>query len=522
MAKKRIFPLLAIVTAVAVALSGCGGSGGGNSQEPATQGQQGQTQQNDGGTKAETPKKPVKITIMANLHTPEVPSDKIEKLVEEATNTELDIQWVPDGSYDEKMNASLATGTLPKAVYIKNQASLILLRSAIRNGQFWEIGPLLKDYPNLSRLNPEVLKNTSVDGKIYALYQERPLSRQGLIYRKDWADNLGLSAPTNIDEFYNMLKAFTENDPDRNGVHDTIGLTDRNDLVYGAFKTVASWFGTPNNWGEQDGKLMPEFMFPQYMETMKFFRKLHQEGLINQEFPVTSKTDQQNLLITGKAGAYIGSMADVGSLHSKIIEVNPDALLDVHHKIAGPDGKYAVWAIPGYGSVVLFPKSAVKTEEELRDILAFYDQLMSTELANLIYWGIEGEHYTLEDGLVVPSSDVALTDREVKPYQALQIGGVSTIEGFLSAKHSPPSKAKAEELILDNNNYLIHDPTAALDSETYTTEGVKLGEMINDATYRFILGDLDEAGFQAVIDNWLKQGGQKIIDEFNASYQQSK
>ncbi|OUM95470.1 MAG: ABC transporter substrate-binding protein [Thermobacillus sp. ZCTH02-B1] len=521
MAKKRLLALLAAITAVAVIAAGCGGGKGGSNQEPAGS-RQGQTQQHDGGGKQEAKKEPVKITIMANLHTPEVPSDKIEKLLEEATNTELEIQWVPDGSYDEKMNASMATGTLPKAVYIKNQSSYILLRSAIRSGQFWEIGPLLKDYPNLSRLNPDVLRNTAVDGKIYALYQERPLSRQGLIYRKDWADKLGLSAPNNIDEFYNMLKAFTEQDPDGNGLNDTIGLTDRNDLVYGAFKTVASWFGTPNNWGFQDGKLLPEFMFPEYVETMKFFRKLHQEGLINQEFPVTSKTDQQNLLITGKAGAYIGSMADVGTLHSKIIEVNPNAVLDVHHKIAGPKGTYQVWAIPGYGSLVLFPKSAVKTEEELRDILAFYDQLMSPELANLIYWGIEGEHYTLEDGLVVPSEDVALTDREVKPYQALQIGGVSTIEGFLQAKHSPPSKAKAEELILDNNNYLIHDPTAALDSETYTLDGVRLGEMITDATYKFILGDIDEDGFQAVIDNWLKQGGQKMIDEFNASYQQSQ
>lgn len=521
MAKRRAGALISILTAIAVVV-GCSGNSGGGEQAPPKQEQQGQQAQKEGGTQAEAPKGPVKITIMANLHTPEVPSDKIEKLVEEATNTQLEIQWVPDGSYDEKMNASFATGTLPQAVYIKNQASLILLRNAIRNGQFWEIGPLLKDYPNLSRLNPDVLKNTSVDGKIYALYQERPLSRQGLIYRKDWADNLGLSAPTNIDEFYNMLKAFTEGDPDRNGVHDTIGLTDRSDLIYGAFKTVSSWFGTPNNWGEMDGKLMPEFMFPQYMETMKFFKRLHQEGLINREFPVTSKTDQQNLLITGKAGAYVGSMADVGSLHSKIIEVNPNALLDVHHKIAGPDGKYAVWAIPGYGSVVLFPKSAVKSEDELRDILAFYDQLMSTEIGNLIYWGVEGEHYTMENGLVIPSQDVALTDREVKPYQALQIGGVSTIEGFLSAKHSPESKAKAEELILDNNNYLIHDPTAALDSETYTQDGVRLGELIKDATYQFMLGDIDEAGFQAAVDNWLKQGGQKIIDEFNASYEQAK
>src|SRR5690606_29384646 len=161
----------------------------------------------------EKPKEPFKITMMANLHEPETPVDTIEKLLEEKTNTELDIQWVPDGSYDEKMNASFATGQLPMATYVKNQTSLIMLRAAIRNDQFWEIGPYLADYPNLAKLDANVLKNTSVDGKIYALYQERPLSRQGVIFRKDWADKLGLSAPTTTDEFYAMLEKFTKEDP---------------------------------------------------------------------------------------------------------------------------------------------------------------------------------------------------------------------------------------------------------------------------------------------------------------------
>ncbi|WP_199621112.1 extracellular solute-binding protein [Paenibacillus alkalitolerans] len=521
MAKKKAGTMLAIVTAIAL-LAGCGGNNATDSgnEQPSNQssGQTGGTEQKE----TETKKQPVKITMMANLHTPEVPSDMIEKMVEEKTNTQLEIQWVPDGTYDEKVNASFATGTLPQATNLKNAASLLNMRGAIRSGQFWEIGPLLDQYPNLSKLKPEVLKNTSVDGKIYALYREVPLSRQGIIFRKDWADALGLKAPTTIDEFYDMLKQFKENDPDGNGKHDTIGLTDRSDLIYGAFKTVSSWFGTPNNWGVKDGTLMPEFMFPEYLATMKYFQKLHKEGLINQDFPVTSKTDQQNLLITEKAGVYVGSMGDVSSLDKKLTDVNPNAVLDVQNKIEGGPNGYGVWSVPGYGSVVLFPKSAIKSEEELKDVLAFYDQLMSSELANLIYWGVEDKHYTMEDGKVIPSEDTQLTDREVKPYQSLLVGGPLTIDGFLEAKHVLPAKAKAEELIVQNNDYLIQDPTAPLDSKTFSEKGAQLQEIIKDATYKFMLSDIDEAGFQAAVNNWLNSGGQQIIDEFNASYEQSK
>ncbi|WP_373232960.1 extracellular solute-binding protein [Cohnella sp.] len=482
--------------AVLLLLSGCGGT--------ALGGQDGQETKDDR----------VKITIMANLHTPVVPSKTVQYLVEEYTGSKLDIKWTPDGSYEEKFNASMATGALPEAVYLKNADTLNMLRDPIRNGLFWEIGPLLPEYPNLKRLQTEVLKNTSVDGKIYGLYQERPLSRQGIIYQKSWAERLNLEAPTTIEELYNMLYQFTYNDPDGNGKQDTIGLTDRSDLVYGAFKTVAAYFGTPNGWGEQDGKLLPEFMFPEYMDTMNFFKKLHQEGLINQDFPVTAKADQQELLITGKAGVYIGSMGDVHSLQLKAEAVNPNAVFDVQNRIAGPKGE-RIWASTGFGTIVLFPKTSVQSEDELRDVLTFFDKLMDPEMVNLLRWGVEDVHYTIENGKAVPSSNLDLTFRDVKPYQGIEIGGPSTIPGYLESDFQMPAKEKSDDLTRDNDSILVHDPTSSLESNTFNERSIRLQDFIQDATYHYILGTIDEAGFQSVVDRWLTEGGKQIIEEFN-------
>ncbi|WP_284645344.1 extracellular solute-binding protein [Paenibacillus silviterrae] len=473
------------------------------------------SQSNQGTTEA--PKGPTPITIMANLHTPEVPNQEIEKLLEERTNTNLTIQWVPDGSYDEKLNAAFATGGLPQAVFMRNQTSLLLFREAFRSNQFWEIGPYLKDYPNLKNLDPKVLNNTSVDGKIYALYQERPLSKQGIIYRKDWADALGIPAPKTIDDLYNMAKAFTEKDPDKNGKNDTIGFTDRNDLIYGAFKTISSYFGTPNNWAVKDGKIIPEFEDPAYMETLKWFQKLHKEGLINKDFPATSKNDQQNLFNTGKAGIYVGSLQDVTTLQQKLSGTGMKFELDVLNRIEGPKGP-GVWALPGFISAVIFPKSAVKTEAELKSILTYFDKLMAPENTNLIFYGMEGKHYTLKDGKAEVTSDVKLWERDVKAYQALMIGGESTIK-MLEPTYTLPVRAKAEQQVKDNNSFLIHDPTPPLDSKTYTEKGLRLQEIIKDATYKFILGGIDEAGFRKEVEKWKTEGGQKIMDEYTASYQ---
>jgi len=511
MNKKKLSTLVTIVTAVAL-LAGCSSTG----NEP-KQGASSNPTQNNKQTEEVKQESPTKISIMTRLHTAEVPSDKLEKLIEEKTNTELDIQWVPDSTYNDKVNAAFATGALPMVF----NGDLNTFRSAIRDDQFWEIGKYLKDFTNLSNLNENVLRNMQVDGKVYTLYAERPLARSGLIFRKDWADKLGLDAPTNLDELYDMLYQFTYNDPDGNNKNDTIGLTDRSDMIYGAFKTVSSWHGTPNYWGEKDGQLLPEFMFPQYIETMKFFKKLHQEGIINQDFPVTSKEDQRNLMITGKAGAYIGTMPDAVGLQTELEKVNAEATLDVFNRIEGPEG-FKIWMATQGGAGFLFPKSAIKTEEDLLKILTFYDQLMSPEIANLITWGVEGEHYTLVDGRTKANEDQKMLDRELKPYSgAIAIGGSSTIPGLYQAKWEDPLKQKAEELVLDNVDFLIDNPVAPLESLTFNEIGARLQQMINDATFHFILGEIDEAGFQAVVDKWLADGGQKIIDEYTEAYNAS-
>jgi putative aldouronate transport system substrate-binding protein len=458
------------------------------------------------------------ITIMTPLHTAETPDPKIERLLEEKLNLELEIQWIPATTYVDRMNAAFATGSLTDVVNISMEGAN---REAIRDGQFWEIGPYLERFENLSKLKDEVFDNMRVNGKLYSLYQGRPLSRQGLIYRKDWADRLGLSAPNTIDELYDMLKQFTENDPDGNGKNDTIGLADRGDLGYGAFKTIASWYGAPNEWGFQDGKLLPWFMFPEYKQAMDFMKRLRENGYINLDFPVTSKVDQQNMMKNGKAGAYIGCMCDVQALHTDAVKLNPQAEFDVHNQIKGPSGKFTVWGIPGFNHPYLFPKSAVETEEELLQILAFFDKLMTPEFANLLYWGIEGEHYTVEDGKAVPIGDQAKLDREVKPYNTLEVGEPET-NGRLLGRYDYAPMEKAQALFIDNEAYVVPDPTVTLDSETYTQQKDRLAQIITDATYNYMLGKLDEAGFQEAIERWRKEGGDKVIEEFNASYAQAK
>ncbi|MNJ40713.1 Lipoprotein LipO precursor [compost metagenome] len=452
------------------------------------------------------------VSILAPLHFPQQPSKEVITELERLTEVELDIRWVPEGVYTDKMNTALTTNSLAKVTFVKF-TDYGLVKNAIKSGDFWEIEPYLAEFSNLSQLSTAILRQTAVEGKIYGLYTERPSSRQGIIIRKDWLDNLQLEEPHSLEDLYEVLKQFTHNDPDLNGKQDTFGLVDRNDLVYGVFKTLSSYFGTPNNWEQVDGHFIPEFETQEYMNTMNFMKKLYDEKLINQDFALTSKELQRDSFIRGSAGVYIGSMTDVQRLSIETQALNPKAELTLINRIHGPKG-YKVWSIPNYNGLYLFSKKAIATEEELKQVLAFFDRTMDKDVANLMMYGVEGRHYEIVDGKVIlPEETSRLRVDEVNPLYSLMIADMSNTN-IMEVVQKEELTAAAERLSEDNESFLVADPTVHLSSDTFDEKNAELSQIITDATYNYILGEITAEGFVNETSKWRQNGGDLIIQEY--------
>ncbi|MFS0724895.1 extracellular solute-binding protein [Paenibacillus sp. 1P07SE] len=456
------------------------------------------------------------LSIMLPLHLIQPPSQELVGELERLTDTKLDLHWVPNEIYADKLSLAVTSASFMKATFV-NSLEYQYMKNAIRLGMFWEIGPYLWDFPNLRKLSSHVFEESAVDDKIYGLYAERPESRQGIMIRQDWLDRLGLEPPGTLEELYEVLHAFTHDDPDGNNQDDTTGLTDRNDLIYGAFKTLGSYFGTPNNWGLIQGQIVPEFETEAYMATMNFMRRLYDEGLMNRDFSVTSKQNQRNMLVSGRAGVYVGSMADAQRLADSTQEINPDAEFTLVNRVRGPAG-YRVWAMPGYGGMFLFSKSAVQTKEELLEILAFFDRSMDADVSNLMRYGFEGRHHTRQGGKVNLSAETeSLRINEVNALHALMIGE-RTNPNLLPIAQYRPLTELSESLIKDNTRFIVRDATLNLESPKDDEIGLELAGIITDATYNYILGNLDEQGFENEIQRWKQSGGQQIVEEYNTSY----
>ena len=164
------------------------------------------------------------VSIMTTSYSvePAQPDSPVVQSLEKYLGTKLDILWTPAAGYGEKVTAAMGAGEYPMAMLITEKNSSIIQNA--RAGTFWDLTEKYKEYPNLSQQNETVLNNISIDGKVFGIYRARALGRNGMSIRKDWLDNLGLQEPATIEEFYNVLKAFKEQDPDGNGIDDTFGI----------------------------------------------------------------------------------------------------------------------------------------------------------------------------------------------------------------------------------------------------------------------------------------------------------
>lgn len=210
----------------------------------------------------EQAEEPVEISVLANLFSD--PPDMEGPFWTEwqrMTNSKLNVEWVPSGDYDTKLNLKLASNSLPELTIVTSMSANV--QTAIAGGAFWGLSGLLGDmseYPNIrDNITPDTFKYMSLDGEIWGIPRSRPQIGCGLKIRKDWLDDLGLEIPTTIDEYTDALRAITKADLDGNGVDDTIGY-----ICVGAPSQWYSCLKLPFGYYEpqftEDGGYLPPFL----------------------------------------------------------------------------------------------------------------------------------------------------------------------------------------------------------------------------------------------------------------------
>jgi len=446
------------------------------------------------------------------------------RALEQLTGYKIKLEYILNANYNESMNTRLASRNLPGLVSITGNTMPVV--QAAQWGAFWDITDIYDLYPNLARADKGVMSNISIEGRNYGIYRQRDWPRSGMIYREDWLQRLGLQPPKTLDDLYNVLRAFTYNDPDGNGRQDTFGMAWTGGHM-GPFFMLAVAHGAPNRWGVRSGQLTPWFEYDEFYQAMVYSKRLYDEGLINRDFAATSTGDWALFFGRGQAGFHMdvadeanrsaGRLRDNGLMTQA--EHDAGAKVGVMGLLANSRGQTFVYpANDGHQGYVAISTVGAKTLADLHYHLDFMDKLNTAQGITIMNWGAEGVNFTRN------------TDGTITTILAAQItGGRDVLQGLnqfrmlsdIGAIQRPNAyQTKHLAVFAEIQPHAVINPVTpiALLSPTWTLRSSTLDTIITDAVINFIIGNIDRAGFDREKARWYNEGGRDAITELQTAY----
>lgn len=515
---KKALALLLVTAMAAGSLAGCGKNGDSGSDSSGGN--------NSSATEGASKERPT-ITMMTFDFEGSPLSgdyaDEVIKTMEDYTDTKVDFTWVPSDNYEDKLSLTLASAKdMPMIIAVGSMTAAIT--GAAEAGAFWDLNEFMFDaekYPNLSQANENVNQSLTVNGQLVGVYRARDIGRNGLGYRADWAEKLGLEEPKTIEDIYNMMYAFTYDDPDGNGIDDTYGLA--MSKYTGPFDIIQTWFGVGNGWVEKDGSLVPVHQTEEYLEAVTWLKKMYDDGLVYKDWAVRDTATWQDSVRNGECGMFIDVLDGSRRIWDYFVTNNIPSVTDPSQpasmNLVGAINNKTL-ATAGYNGFFVITKAA-DTPEKVAACLNYLDKMCDDEMIVLSSYGLEGIHWEIgEEGTLVDlDADDAVAS---KAYAALN----QTVAYIPNMKPTNVALALTERNILeeavkvDNIQYSVFNPASAylINSATYSLNGATLDQLLNDARTQFICGEIDEAGLQKVWQEWSNLGGASVIEEVNAQY----
>jgi putative aldouronate transport system substrate-binding protein len=463
-----------------------------------------------------------KLTMMANFNQPEPPRENSD-LMQYLRNTlraDITIFWYPTPVYMDTLGVQLSANDLPDSVVVRGSARPSNVVSAVRDGLFWELDSYFNNssYPGLAKLSQDRLTNIKIDGHVYGIPIEREMVQAGVLYRKDWLDKLGLSEPRNMDDVWNIIKAFSEQDPDGNGKNDTSGLSMKGSNLSGKLSDVAVYYGGKMEWfwDEATQTVKHETEDPAYYKSLDFHRDAYAKAYFVQD--LVELRNEYLPLQQGRAGlVFFSDINDVVDTQISVSAVFPEAKISFTQELRGPDGSIVSRSHIGFNGGFFIPKTSVKTDARLVEVMKFFDALGSDDAILTLRRGLKDKHYTIENGYLVS------TDAQVKAFREIDFPDAALITPFgvtrvIPERLSDPLTQATFDSMANYNGKRYLSVGDTYISDTAVRLGNTLSTILGDARMKYVIGEINRAGFDAEVARWRAAGGDQVKADYTAAY----
>lgn len=432
-------------------------------------------------------------------------SNEYIDFLQKKTGVRVELESSGSSAYMDKLNILIASGSYPDAfqVYDRN----ILFQYA-KDGLLEDLAPHLDKYPNIKKNMPaEAWLPVTDNGKIWGFpYNRQDGLNQVAYVNKAWLDKLNLGVPKTLDEFYNVMKAFTDNDPDGNGKKDTFGLVANRNQGYGGRMFRAAY--DAESYKIIDGQVTPPEITDNYKEYLKYMARLTKEGILDPEWATAAGSIFQQMVNKGKYGAFSGFW------HFKSGKEFGPNVMDPYIAIAPPlhpDGSPTKFT---YTTTNRHYIAIPKTTKNIDHLLGFFDWALSDEGTKFTYLGVEDIHYKTDNG------KIALTDKRPHgihwAFSLVKHGQLNDeVLGYLKYQFS---EDVVENLSLSTQSGTIDKLAASL---PYYEElsNFNLGKITEEYTNKAILGNVDiDKTWDDYVKRYLASGGTKAIEFWTEWY----
>mgnify|MGYP001482655389 CR=1 FL=1 len=436
--------------------------------------------------------------------------------VEKHTGVDLHLIVPQTGSYQESLNWIMSSGNVPDLI---NTGDPSWISKYVEMDMLMPLDDLLKTHgQELLRIFPEeAWEAVKFRGQIYAIPSLAEVPGNEVMYaRKDWLDALGLDIPVTLEEYYQVMYAFTYHDPDGNGKSDTWGLTI---MPEGLSRTAPFFgaFGVPRGgnqmmqWKEKDGELVYSGILPETKQALDFLAKLYGDGLLDREFILNKKGSFDEKIINGQVGMFSAAWYDTKGPILENMKKNPQAEWIRLPYPAGPGGQSGTAGADIVQSYSVIPKQSKHAREVLK-VLTF----IAGEGYRELKLGFEGEVWTEQDGVIV--TDFAKHQEHI--YRG-------TLHAIADPNDPEIRKIRLDSLgkqyqLNENVEYILQHvlrsdyqgpPTPSMGK--YGAQLLKLEE---ETFTKIIMGLSPGQDFERFVNEWIAEGGWEIMHEVNQWY----
>lgn len=323
----------------------------------------------------------------------DTPIDEVDafRYLNEQSNLTFDVQSVHIDDAKEKEGLILASGDYPE-VFIFSTFSKTEVDKYGAEGVFLPLEDYIEAYaPNLTAyMNENDLWSyiTAPDGHIYELPAiDVDANREAGFHvwiNKRWMDTLGLAEPQNLDELYDVLKAFKEKDANGNGdPNDEVALSvpDGMDYLFNYLPYFDLNLDTHTWLANKDGELLYVPTSEEYKEFLRFFAGLYEEGILD---PGSFTQNYDQISSRGSSEDILGCFSALASFQFVGRDRDEDYITLV------PFEGQVYPASTGLGDGVMMITDAC---DDPATLVAWADQLY-TEEGGILYWmGLKDRAY---------------------------------------------------------------------------------------------------------------------------------